>query len=99
MSILLGVRWQYTAVPLTPTKNTAFSATPASTIAMFTSGAPLYNPISSTVTLSLASKFESASLDPCSGHSSPDSQYHYHAVRKSLSPSFAKTVKTEASKA
>ena len=29
----------------------------------------------------MAFKFEGASLDPCAGHSSPDSQYHYHAVR------------------
>jgi hypothetical protein len=74
------VRWQYMAAPLTPTKLSSYVTTGAGTIAMFTSGAVLYNPVSSVLTGTMAGKFERSSLDPCFGHSSPDSQYHYHAI-------------------
>lgn len=52
-------------------------------IAFFTSGAVLYNPLSSSDG-SLASYYEWDTLDPCYGHSSVDKQYHYHAVRHIL---------------
>lgn len=48
-------------------------------IAFLTSGAVLYNPLSSS-NGSLASYYEWDSLDPCYGHSDSDKQYHYHAV-------------------
>ncbi len=39
----------------------------------------MYNPLSSPQG-NLALDKEWISLDPCHGHSSPDKQYHYHAV-------------------
>jgi hypothetical protein len=68
------------ALPLTPTKGSSFGTTPMGATAYFTSGAVMYNPLSSPQG-NLASDKEWVSLDPCYGHSSPDSQYHYHAVR------------------
>jgi len=73
------VRYQYFAAPATPTKSTSFGTTSLGAIAYINTGTVLYNPLSSTDG-SLASYYEWTTLDPCYGHSSPDSQYHYHAV-------------------
>jgi len=73
------VRYQYVTLPLTPTKGSSYTATPMGATGYFTSGAVLYNPLSSPQG-DLASNKEWVSLDPCYGHSSPDKQYHYHAV-------------------
>ena len=75
----VGVRYQFFAAPATPTKSTTFSTTSMSSIAFFTSGTTLYNPLSSS-TGNLASYYEWSTLDPCYGHSDADKQYHYHAV-------------------
>jgi hypothetical protein len=48
-------------------------------IAFFTSGAVLFNPLSTTDGV-LASYDQWDTLDPCYGHSNKDKQYHYHAV-------------------
>jgi len=42
----LGVRYQYIAAPATPTKATTYAASPMGAMALFTSGAVLYNPLS-----------------------------------------------------
>jgi len=76
---ILGVRYQYFAAPATPTKATTYATTSLNAIAYINTGVPLYNPLSN-YDGSLASYNEWTSLDPCYGHSSPDSQYHYHAV-------------------
>ena len=78
-----GVRYQYFAAPATPTKSASFATTAMGAIAYITTGTVLYNPLSGSDG-SLASYYEWSSLDPCYGHSSPDSQYHYHAVSNSL---------------
>ncbi len=80
---LKGVRYQYMVVPYSPTKQTTFTASPMSVMAMTTSGTPMYNPLSSS-NGSLASYYEWSTLDPCYGHSDADKQYHYHAVLLSL---------------
>lgn len=76
--IISGVRYQYVALPLNPTKSTA-KTTPMGATAYFKTGAVMYNPLSSPQG-NLALDKEWISLDPCHGHSSPDKQYHYHAV-------------------
>ena len=47
--------------------------------AFFTSGAVLYNPLTTTDG-ALASYDQWLTLDPCYGHSTKERQYHYHAV-------------------
>jgi len=74
------VRYQYIAAPATPVKGTTFRSTPMGAIGFITTGTVIYNPLSSPEG-NLASYYEWSSLDPCFGHSSPDMQYHYHAVR------------------
>jgi hypothetical protein len=78
--VISGVRYQYFAAPATPTKSSTYGTSSMGAIAFMTTGAVLYNPLSSTDG-SLASYYEWTTLDPCYGHSSADSQYHYHAVR------------------
>jgi len=73
------VRYQYFAAHATPTKSSSYSASSMGSIAFFTSGAVIYNPLSD-ANGSLASYCEWSTLDPCYGHSSVDKQYHYHAV-------------------
>ena len=73
------MRYQYFAAHATPTKSSSYSASSMGSIAFFTSGAVLYNPLSD-ANGSLASYYEWSTLDPCYGHSSVDKQYHYHAV-------------------
>ena len=75
----VGVRYQYVTLPINPTKSSSFATTPMGATAYITSGTVMYNPLSSPQG-NLASDKEWVSLDPCYGHSSPDSQYHYHAV-------------------
>ncbi len=79
-SKIVGVRYQYVALPLNPIKSSSDpQATPMGATAFFNSGAVMYNPLSSPQG-NLALDKEWISLDPCHGHSSPDMQYHYHAV-------------------
>jgi hypothetical protein len=66
-------------VPYTPISQTSFTAVPMGVMAITTSGAPIYNPLSSS-NGSLASYYEWTTLDPCYGHTDADYQYHYHAV-------------------
>ena len=80
-----GVRYQYVVLPLSPTKSSSGpQATGMGATAFFTSGAVMYNPLSSPQG-NLALDKEWVSLDPCYGHSSPDYQYHYHAVSQQFS--------------
>jgi len=79
------VRYQYVTLPLTPTKGITFSTTPMGATAFFYTGAVMYNPLSSPQG-ALASNNEWVSLDPCYGHSSPDMQYHYHAISGTCLP-------------
>ena len=70
------------ALPLNPSKGSSDpQATPMGPTAFFSSGAVMFNPLSSPQG-NLALDKEWISLDPCHGHSSPDNQYHYHAVSK-----------------
>jgi len=66
-------------VPYTPASQTSFTAVPMGVMAITTSGAPIYNALSSS-NGSLASYYEWTTLDPCYGHTDADYQYHYHAV-------------------
>jgi len=66
-------------VPYTPTSQTSFTDVPMGVMAITTSGAPIYNPLSS-MDGNLASYYEWETLDPCYGHADGDYQYHYHAV-------------------
>jgi len=82
----LGVRYQYMVIPYSPSKwtsSSSYTATPMGVMAITTSGAPIYNPLSSS-NGSLASYYEWTTLDPCYGHTDADYQYHYHAVRQFL---------------
>ena len=74
-----GVRYQYMVVPYTPSKQLNVTTSPMGVMAITTSGAPIYNPLSSSDG-SLASYYEWTTLDPCYGHSDASYQYHYHAV-------------------
>ncbi len=71
-------------VPYTPTSQTSFTAVPMGVMAITTSGAPIYNALSSS-NGSLAAYYEWTTLDPCYGHTDEDYQYHYHAVSVLLS--------------
>jgi hypothetical protein len=66
--------------PASPSKlSSSFNAVPMGVMGVTTSGAPIYNPLSSS-NGSLASYYEWTTLDPCYGHTDADYQYHYHAV-------------------
>jgi len=78
-TLFSGVRYQYFAAPATPI-HSSYPTTPMGAIGFITTGTTIYNPLSGPDG-SLASYYEWNTLDPCYGHSSPDKQYHYHAVR------------------
>ena len=78
------VRYQYMVTPATPSAADAFHAVPMGVMAITTSGAPIYNPLSA-MNGSLASYFEWTTLDPCYGHTDADYQYHYHAIADCIS--------------
>ena len=80
--LTLGVRYQYMVIPYSPSKlssSSSYNAIPMGVMAITFTGAPIYNPLSSS-NGSLASYYEWTTLDPCYGHTDADYQYHYHAV-------------------
>ena len=66
-------------VPASSSSASVFHDVPMGVMAVTNSGAPMYNPLSSS-NGSLASYYEWDTLDPCYGHTDADYQYHYHAV-------------------
>ena len=76
--VTLGERWQYAAMPLEWSAS-GNEYTSMGVIGYVKSGGTIYDHRSSTDG-SLAVYYEWDSLDPYHGHSSPNGQYHYHAV-------------------
>jgi hypothetical protein len=88
------VRFQYMVTPYTPSKQTSFTAVPMGVMGITTSGAPIYNPLSSS-NGSLASYYEWDTLDPCYGHTDADNQYHYHAISSCITDATTASTNTK----
>merc|ERR1712012_1436987 len=71
-------RWTYMSLPLNPSQGSSAVATNMGVIGLATTGGTFYNDLSSPDG-DVALYNEGMSLDSCAGHSSPNSQYHYHA--------------------
>jgi len=71
-------RWQYTVLPIDPTKGSSSVATSLGTTGLAVTGGAFFNDLSSPRG-DLALYNEGASLDSCLGHSAPGGSYHYHA--------------------
>ena len=74
-----GERWQYAVVPLNPTKASSYRESNLGTVGWVESGGVIYNHLSNPDG-SLAAYYEIDTLDVCGGHSSQNTQYHYHLV-------------------
>ena len=77
---LIGTRWQYAVLPLNPQKANSYRQSGLGSVGWVETGGVVYNHLSNPDG-SLAAYYELDSLDVCGGHSSPNSQYHYHLVR------------------
>merc|ERR1712198_491217 len=71
-------RWQFMTVPIDPSKGTDATETSMGVIALAVTGGTFYNDLSNDDG-AIALYNEGQSLDSCAGHSSDNSQYHYHA--------------------
>merc|ERR1712136_59703 len=71
-------RWQFMTVPIDPSKGTDATETSMGVIALAVTGGTFYNDLSNDDG-AIALYNEGQSLDICAGHSSDNSQYHYHA--------------------
>merc|ERR1712122_206513 len=71
-------RWTYMSLPLNPTLASSAVATDMGVIGYATTGGSFYNDLSSP-SGDVALYNEGITLDSCNGHSSSNSQYHYHA--------------------
>merc|ERR1719402_1473846 len=71
-------RWTFMEVPLEPTKANTLELSSMGVVGLAVTGGTFYNYLSSPDG-SLALPNEGTTLDSCLGHSSSDSQYHYHA--------------------
>jgi len=71
-------RWNYIAIPIDPSQSTSATETDMGVTALAVTGGTFYNHVS-TPYGDLAMYNEGTSLDSCTGHSSYDGQYHYHA--------------------
>jgi len=71
-------RWQFMTVPIDPSKGTNATRTSMGVVSLAVTGGTFYNDLSS-ADGDVALYNEGASLDSCAGHSSENSQYHYHA--------------------
>jgi len=71
-------RWSYMSLPLSPDQASSASATDMGVTGLAVTGGTFYNHLSSPKG-DVAMYNEGTSLDSCTGHSSADGQYHYHA--------------------
>ena len=71
-------RWTYMSLPLSPDLASAAVGTDLGVIGLAVTGGTFYNHLSSSDG-EVAMYNEGMSLDSCTGHSSANNQYHYHA--------------------
>merc|ERR1712133_36994 len=71
-------RWTFMSLPLSPSQGSSPVSTDMGVTGLATTGGTFYNHLSSPKG-DLAMYNEGTSLDSCTGHSSYDGQYHYHA--------------------
>ena len=70
-------RWQYTVLPINPTKATTGIATGLGTVGLAVTGGAFFNSYDANLNVALA--LEGPTLDSCFGHSAVEGAYHYHA--------------------
>lgn len=71
-------RWTYMSLPLSPSLASSALSTDMGVTGLAVTGGTFYNHLSSPMG-DVAMYNEGTSLDSCTGHSSSDGQYHYHA--------------------
>ena len=71
-------RWTYMSLPLSPSLASSAISTDMGVTGLAVTGGTFYNHLSSPMG-DVAMYNEGTSLDSCTGHSSSDGQYHYHA--------------------
>merc|ERR1712122_389047 len=71
-------RWTFMSLPLSPSQGSSPVSTDMGVTGLATTGGTFYNHLSSPKG-DVAMYNEGTSLDSCTGHSSSDGQYHYHA--------------------
>jgi len=71
-------RWTFMSLPLSPTQASSPVSTDMGVTGLANTGGTFYNHLSSP-NGDVAMYNEGTSLDSCTGHSSSDGQYHYHA--------------------
>merc|ERR1711973_545193 len=71
-------RWTYMATPIDPSKSSSATSTDMGVTSLAVTGGTFYNHLSSP-NGDVAMYNEGTSLDSCTGHSSQNMQYHYHA--------------------
>merc|ERR1719232_1730791 len=71
-------RWTFMSLPLSPSQGSSPVSTDMGVTGLATTGGTFYNHLSSPRG-DVAMYNEGTSLDSCTGHSSSDGQYHYHA--------------------
>ena len=70
-------RWQYTVIPLNPSKSATGSSTSLGTTGLAVTGGVFFNHKDANGDVALA--IEGITLDSCFGHSAATGAYHYHA--------------------
>jgi len=71
-------RWTFMTIPMSVSKDSSTTKTDMGVVSLALTGGTFYNQLSSPAG-DVALPNEGQSLDSCAGHSSENSQYHYHA--------------------